>query len=177
METRNVKALLNKSGGERGGSLMTRVTIPAEWAREMEIDMDNRNLKLSFDGETITINKGENTLGKAKTIKMNEIVFYDEETDRRDKIYTDYTLDEYVERFAYPYSKENYTITEDVEVYPYISCKPRGDITVLINFRKKVGKVHYNLYGTYEDIEEMLEDGYVIAIRGVGEIDSIEDLI
>lgn len=175
MKTRNVKALLNKSGGERGGSLMTRVTIPADWARDLGIDEDDRNLRLSFDGETITINKGENKMGKAETVKMNKIIFLDEESGKTFKEYTHLELDKYLERNGSPFSKKQYQVIEGIEVYPYKSVKA-NDISQLINFRSESKNKPYELYATYEEIEEMLEGGYTIQVRGCGEIDSIEDL-
>lgn len=55
MEKVNSKALLNVSGGVRGGSTMTRVTIPAKWARELRINERHRDLNLEFDGDKIII--------------------------------------------------------------------------------------------------------------------------
>lgn len=55
MEKTTAKALLNVSGGKRGGSTMTRVTIPAQWAKELRINERHRDLNLEFDGKRIII--------------------------------------------------------------------------------------------------------------------------
>lgn len=56
MESRKGKLLVNKSGGtaSRGG-VTFRATLPSKWIREMGLDENNRELKLSFDGKQIII--------------------------------------------------------------------------------------------------------------------------
>lgn len=60
MEERIAKISFNKSGGTaRGTAITNRVTIPTTWIKDMGIDKDDREVKLSFDGEKITITKVE----------------------------------------------------------------------------------------------------------------------
>ena len=54
MESRNAKMVVNKSGS---GSNTFRVTLPSAWIREMGLSETERELKISFDGEKITIEK------------------------------------------------------------------------------------------------------------------------
>lgn len=56
METRKAKMIVNKGGN--GGSTF-RATIPTNWIRIMGLDEEKRNLKLEFDGSTITITNNE----------------------------------------------------------------------------------------------------------------------
>ena len=46
--------VVNKSGS---GSNTFRVTLPSAWIREMGLSETERELKISFDGEKITIEK------------------------------------------------------------------------------------------------------------------------
>lgn len=41
------------------GSQISRITIPTPWIREMNITPEDRQAVLTFDGETITIKKGD----------------------------------------------------------------------------------------------------------------------
>jgi hypothetical protein len=55
-EKRSAKFLFHKSGGNsRGESLISRITIPISWVKEMEITKDNREVVLIFDREEMTI--------------------------------------------------------------------------------------------------------------------------
>jgi hypothetical protein len=55
-DKRNAKILFQKSGGNaRGEALISRVTLPISWVKEMEITKDNRNVILIFDKEEMTI--------------------------------------------------------------------------------------------------------------------------
>lgn len=54
MEQRQAKLIVNKSGS---GSLTTRATLPISWIKNMGLGEENRELKLSFDGEKIIIEK------------------------------------------------------------------------------------------------------------------------
>lgn len=56
METRNGKLIINKAGGTASdGSKTYKVSLPSAWINMLEIDENNRDLELSFDGERITI--------------------------------------------------------------------------------------------------------------------------
>lgn len=54
LEIREAKMIVNQSGS---GSNTFRVTLPAVWIRKMGLSETERNLKLSFDGEKIVIEK------------------------------------------------------------------------------------------------------------------------
>ena len=56
METRNGKLIISKAGGTASnGSKTYKVSLPSAWINALEINEDNRDLELSFDGERITI--------------------------------------------------------------------------------------------------------------------------
>ncbi len=56
MESRKGKLIINKSGGSASKDSKTyRVTLPNSWIDELEMDSDNRDLSLSFDGSKIII--------------------------------------------------------------------------------------------------------------------------
>lgn len=60
MERRTAKMIFNKSGGTASsGGCTTRVTVPSSWTREMGITKEDREITISFDGETITIEKSD----------------------------------------------------------------------------------------------------------------------
>ena len=60
MESRNLKIMYNKSGGTASkNSYSPKVSIPKKWLDKMEVSIDNRDVKLSFDGEKITIEKNK----------------------------------------------------------------------------------------------------------------------
>lgn len=54
MKSRILNVIFNKSGS---GSTSTRVTIPITWLKEMNITKDDRQVKVTFDGEKIIIQK------------------------------------------------------------------------------------------------------------------------
>lgn len=54
MEMKTSKVNFNKSGS---GSYSSRVVLPAEWVKKMNINSDSKDIKISFDGEKITIEK------------------------------------------------------------------------------------------------------------------------
>jgi len=56
-KSKEARLLISKSGGKRGGATMFRVSIPADWAHEMGLDEENREIEMHFDGETISIKK------------------------------------------------------------------------------------------------------------------------
>ena len=53
-EIREIKITLARSGN---GSLSPRITLPTKWIRELNITEESRNMKVSFDGEKIIIEK------------------------------------------------------------------------------------------------------------------------
>ncbi len=57
-ESRVLKIMFNKSGGTASkNSYAPKLSIPKSWLDEMNIDLDDREVKLSFDGEKIVIEK------------------------------------------------------------------------------------------------------------------------
>lgn len=59
MEVREGKVIFNKSGGTSGqGGYTTRVTLPILWIKQMGISQEDREVKISFDGNRIIIEKG-----------------------------------------------------------------------------------------------------------------------
>lgn len=58
MEERKAKVSFNKSGGTaKGNAITNRITIPTSWIKEMGIDIDNREVKMIFENNKITIEK------------------------------------------------------------------------------------------------------------------------
>lgn len=56
MENRKAKMVVNKSGS---GSYTFRATLPSAWIRKMGLNESERDLKLSFDGERIIVEKDQ----------------------------------------------------------------------------------------------------------------------
>ena len=57
-ETRILRCLINKAGGNSGaGSKTYRTTLPATWMKELGVSEHDRELELTFDGEKIIIRK------------------------------------------------------------------------------------------------------------------------
>ena len=54
MEVRNLKMMFQKSGS---GSVNTRIAIPLSWVREIGANEKERDVKVMFDGQKITIQK------------------------------------------------------------------------------------------------------------------------
>lgn len=59
-ESRNYKIAIGKSGGTASkGAKNYRLSLPTNWMKEMGITEEDRNVKISFDGNKITIEKIE----------------------------------------------------------------------------------------------------------------------
>lgn len=59
METCIIKPLINRSGGTASkNATICRVTIPASWAKEMNITKETL-LSMTYEDQTITIKKQE----------------------------------------------------------------------------------------------------------------------
>lgn len=59
-ESRNYKIAIGKPGGTAGrGAKNYRISLPTSWMKEMGITEEDRNVKISFDGNKITIEKIE----------------------------------------------------------------------------------------------------------------------
>jgi len=60
MESKNRKVSFNKSGGTAGnGGITARVILPITWIRKMGITQENREIKTTFDGKKIIIEKAD----------------------------------------------------------------------------------------------------------------------
>ena len=58
MEERNLKIVMNKAGGNASkGSYGYKISIPPSWAKQMGVTLEERTMKVSFDGEKIIIEK------------------------------------------------------------------------------------------------------------------------
>jgi len=57
-EERIVNMIIGKPGGNAGStSLNYKISIPTNWAQQLNVTNDNKKMKLSFDGKTIKIEK------------------------------------------------------------------------------------------------------------------------
>ena len=58
MEMRNVNVIIGVVGGNAGKMTNNyKISIPNQWANEMGLSKDNREVEISFDGEKIIIEK------------------------------------------------------------------------------------------------------------------------
>lgn len=58
MEKRSANIIINQSGGTASKNGMTyRLTIPTLWAKSIGITPEDRQVKISFNGQKITIEK------------------------------------------------------------------------------------------------------------------------
>lgn len=58
MEQRPGKVIIHASGGTAGtGAVTYKLTLPSSWMKKMEITELDRQVELSFDGNTITVTK------------------------------------------------------------------------------------------------------------------------
>ena len=59
-ESRNCKITIGKPGGPASkGAKNYRLSLPTNWIKEMGITEEDRNVKITFDGNKITIEKIE----------------------------------------------------------------------------------------------------------------------
>ena len=76
METRNANVIVGVAGGNAGKMTKNyKISIPNQWANEMELSKDNREVEISFDGEKIIIEKHKSIddFLKEKSEKNHEI--------------------------------------------------------------------------------------------------------
>lgn len=60
MEKRKANIIFSKAGGNAGkGSYNTKVSLPKKWADKMGFSVDDRAATMEFDGEKVTIRKGD----------------------------------------------------------------------------------------------------------------------
>lgn len=82
METRKGKLIINKSGGNASGNSNTyRVTLPNKWVNSLMLGDDNRDLLLSFDGNSIIITPiftVEQYIEKYKSNKLIKLLYYND---------------------------------------------------------------------------------------------------
>lgn len=101
--------------------------------------------------------------------KYNEYTTYDTNGSQ----FTDnWTIDREVK-------EEHLEVLQDnINLYKIAKCEPDGDLKVLYNFREKVGTPNfYRDYATKQDIEKLINSGFFVAVKGIGEISSTEDII
>lgn len=59
MEQRTARVIINKSGGNASkGAFNAKLSLPIVWVRDMGIDIDNREVKITYDGNKIIIERG-----------------------------------------------------------------------------------------------------------------------
>lgn len=96
MDIRNGKMIIGKAGGTAGKESITcKVSIPSKWVRELNIDENNRDITLSFDGDKIVIAKKETvedflSFRKAQGNSIKELRYYSGST-LTTVIYADYS--------------------------------------------------------------------------------------
>lgn len=60
MDKRKANIIFSKAGGNAGkGSYNTKVSLPKTWVDNMGFSTEERSATLEFDGEKITIRKGD----------------------------------------------------------------------------------------------------------------------
>lgn len=65
MDKRTLRVIYNKSGGTASkNAVTTRLTIPKSWLDAMSVTQDEREVVASFDGQEITIKRGDNMTDK-----------------------------------------------------------------------------------------------------------------
>ena len=58
MDIRNCKVYVRKGTGTAGkGAKQYSISLPSKWMNVLKISEDNRDVELSFDGNTISIKK------------------------------------------------------------------------------------------------------------------------
>lgn len=115
METQKFIMTVNKGGS---GGVTYRSTLPVDWVRKMGLGEDNKNLKLEFNGESITITNNEEEvkmlnglLEKAKIEIEGEIekVGFIDDSDNYDRF-----LDELAKKLT---EKEILKGNDDIDLY------------------------------------------------------------
>lgn len=111
------KKILSANKGGSGG-VTYRVALPVHWIRKMGLGEDAKNLKLEFDGETITIKNNEEEvkmlerlldLAKIEIEKEMDILGYIDDSDNNDRF-----LDELAKRLV---EEEILQGNDDIELY------------------------------------------------------------
>lgn len=58
MDNRLTKIIIGSAGGTASyGAKTYKISLPSSWLEKMKINTDNRQVEMSFDGDTITISK------------------------------------------------------------------------------------------------------------------------
>lgn len=58
MEIRKAKVIVGAAGGSAGkGSKTYKISLPTSWVEAMKLNMEQREVELSFDGERIILSK------------------------------------------------------------------------------------------------------------------------
>lgn len=78
IEERTANIHINKAGGTAGETSKNyRISLPSSWMKKLEIDENNREVSIQFDGEAITIRKKGTTeydMFRMEAKKMNHEV-------------------------------------------------------------------------------------------------------
>jgi hypothetical protein len=94
MEIRNSKLIIGKAGGTASNGAKTyKVSLPSTWINELNLDENNRDIELSFDGKKITISSilsFDEFIANAKGHKLLQLDFYNQDV-LCTKIIADYT--------------------------------------------------------------------------------------
>lgn len=114
-DVKKAKALLNQSGGKRGGSTMTRVTIPALWARELHINERHRDLTLEFDGNKIIITNNKEEIIMLERLAKRLLEDVEKEIEEMGFIDDSDNADRFLDKKAFNLLKEE--LKDDDEAY------------------------------------------------------------
>lgn len=137
MERRQGKIIIHASGGTAGkGANTYKLTLPSVWIKEMGINEFDREVELSFDGNTITISKRMTTdeFVSAKQERghyLMKLSYFDKETlcttiiaDMTDKVIH---IENYTDRLIKTAFGNNFLPTwEDFKQFLEERCVPRA---------------------------------------------------
>ena len=72
IDARILKIQISKAGGTAAeGSKSYKMSIPSKWAKQLQLDSEHRELAVSFDGSTITVQRKADI--DLITSEMNEL--------------------------------------------------------------------------------------------------------
>lgn len=99
MESRLVNIIIGSAGGTAGaGSKTYKLSLPSAWINELGINEDDRQVKLSFDGQKIVISrKCSMDEFKEQALAENHLLYsveYYDENNLCSMIYADFTDEE-----------------------------------------------------------------------------------
>jgi hypothetical protein len=128
MEIQKARLIMNKAGS---GSNTFRATLLTRWIRQMGLGEDARNIKLEFDGKSITITNNEEEIKILSSIledaknkigeEINTVGFIDD-TDEADR-FIDNLARDYEEKYEVDFDE----ILEMLEDYIKKTYKRKGN--------------------------------------------------